>query len=118
MQSHLHPLPDVLQVVLQDLLFLRHHSARRVRRRSVLCGGGGGLQQPLLFPEAAGYNAGDLHGFLQVLGLQVLLNAPQVVLVEHVVLLQEAAVLLVNLPQQVVEHQRGVGLLVRCVRPA
>ena len=78
---------------------------------------GGGLQQPLLLPQTPGHDACDLHGLLQVLALQVLLDAPQVVLVQHVVLLQEAAVLLVDLPQEVVEHQRGMRLLVGRVRP-
>lgn len=49
--------------------------------------------------------------------LQELLDAAQVVLVEDVGLLQKAAVLLVDLPQQVVEHQRGVRLLAGSVRP-
>lgn len=82
-----------------------------------LYSGGGGLQQSLLLPQTSGHDAGDIHGLLQVLALQMLLDPPQVVLVEHVVLLQEAAVLLVYLSQEVVEHQRGVRLLVGSVRP-
>lgn len=85
--------------------------------RSYLLGSGGGLQQPLLLPQTAGDDASDLHGLLQVLALQVLLDAPQVVLVKDVVLLQEAAVLLVDLSQQVMKHQRGVRLLIGCIRP-
>lgn len=49
--------------------------------------------------------------------LQELLDAAQVVLVQDVGLLQKAAVLLVDLPQQVVEHQRGVRLLAGSVCP-
>ena len=79
--------------------------------------GGGRLQQPLLLPQAARHDARDLHGLLQVLALEVLLDAAKVVLVQDVVLLQEAAVLLVDLAQQVVEHQGGVGLLVGGVGP-
>lgn len=78
---------------------------------------GGRLQQTLLFPQAAGHDAGDLHGLLQILALQVLFDAPQVVLVQDVVLLQEAAVLLINLTQQVMEHKRCMRLLVGCIRP-
>lgn len=78
---------------------------------------GGRLQQTLLFPQAAGHDAGDLHGLLQILALQVLFNAPQVVLVQDIVLLQEAAVLLINLPQQVMEHKCGVRLFVGRIRP-
>lgn len=73
-----------------------------------LCSGGGRLQQPLLLPQAAGHDAGDLHGLLQVLALEVLLDPAQVMLIEDVVLLQEAAVLLVYFAQEVVEDQRGV----------
>lgn len=83
----------------------------------LLCGGCG-LQQSLLFPQTACDDASDLHGLLQVLALQVLFDAPQVVLVKDVVLLQETAVLLVDLSQQVMEHQRGVRLLIGCIRPA
>lgn len=82
-----------------------------------LGGGGCGLQQPLLLPQAAGHDASDLHGLLQVLALQMLFDPAQVVLVEDVVLLQEAAVLLVDFPQEVVEDQCGVGLLVGGVGP-
>lgn len=82
----------------------------------LLCSGGR-LQQTLLFPQAAGHDAGDLHGLLQILALQVLFDAPQVVLVQDIVLLQEAAVLLIDLPQQVMKHKRGVRLLVGRIRP-
>ncbi len=82
----------------------------------LLCSGGR-LQQTLLFPQAAGHDAGDLHGLLQILALQVLLDAPQVVLIQDIVLLQESAVLLINLPQQVMEHKCGVRLLVGRIRP-
>lgn len=78
---------------------------------------GGGLQQSLLLPQTSCDDACDLHGLLQVLALQVLFDAPQVVLVKDVVLLQEAAVLLVDLSQQVMKHQRGVRLLIGCIRP-
>lgn len=78
---------------------------------------GGRLQQTLLFPQAAGHDTGNLHGLLQILALQVLFDAPQVVLVQDIVLLQEAAVLLINLTQQVMEHQRCVRFLVGCIRP-
>lgn len=67
-------------------------------------------------PEGKPNEGGGVSGSLP--HLQELLDAPQVVLVEDVGLLQEAAVLLVDLPQQVVEHQRGVRLLVGSVRPA
>lgn len=82
-----------------------------------LCCGGGRLQQPLLLPQAAGHNAGDFHGLLQVLALEMLLDSAQVVLIENIVLLQEAAVLLVYFPQEVVEHQCGVRLFVGGVSP-
>lgn len=85
--------------------------------RAYLLSGGGSLQQSLLLPQTACDDASDLHGLLQVLALQVLFDAPQVVLVKNVVLLQEAAVLLVDLSQQVMKHQRGVRLLIGCIRP-
>lgn len=47
----------------------------------------------------------------------MLLNPSQVVLVEDIVFLQEAAILLVYFPQEVVEDQRGMGLLVCCISP-
>lgn len=73
-----------------------------------LHGTGGGLQQPLLLPQTAGHNASDVHGLLQVLALQILLDPAQVVLVEYIVLLQETAILLVDFSQEVVEHQCGM----------
>lgn len=82
-----------------------------------LCCGGGRLQQPLLLPQAAGHDAGDLHGLLQVLALEMLLDPAQVMLIEDVVLLQEAAVLLVYFPQEVVEDQCGMRLFVGSIRP-
>ena len=69
---------------------------------------GGSLQQPLLLPQTAGDDASNIHRLLQVLALQMLFNPAQVMLVEYIVLLQEAAVLLVYFPQEVVEHQCGV----------
>lgn len=48
----------------------------------------------------------------------MLLDPAQVVLIKNVVLLQEAAILLVYFPQEVVEHQRGMRLFVGSVRPS
>lgn len=73
-----------------------------------LCSRGGGLQQPLFLPQTAGNNASNVHRFLQVLALQVLFNPAEVMLVEHIVLLQKAAVLLIYFSQEVVEHQCGM----------
>lgn len=47
----------------------------------------------------------------------MLLDPAQVVLIEDIVLLQEAAVLLVYFPQEVVEYQCGMGLFVGSVSP-
>lgn len=163
--TYLNSLPDVLKVVFENLLLLRHHcpsgvssltilnrnpnNSSKVKKKRVittwkcisdewlglaaalhvnrtwkceqlwiyLCCGGGRLQQPLLLPQAAGHNAGNLHGLLQVLALEMLLDPAQIVLIEDVVLLQEAAVLLVYFPQEVVEHKCGVRLFVGSIRP-
>lgn len=80
-----------------------------------LCPGSRWVSVPEGKPSERG-GGGGVSGSLP--HLQELLDAPQVVLVQDVGLLQEAAVLLVDLPQQVVEHQRGVRLLVGRVRPA
>ena len=49
--------------------------------------------------------------------LQELLDSSQVVLIEDIGLLQESAILLVNLTQEVMKHQRGMGLFAGCICP-
>lgn len=47
----------------------------------------------------------------------MLFNPSQVMLVEYIVFLQETAILLVDLPQEVVEDQCGMWLLICCISP-
>lgn len=78
---------------------------------------GGVLQQPLFFPQTTGNNSSNFHRLLQIFALQMLFDPAQVMLVEHIVLLEEAAVLLVYFSQKVVEHQCSVRLLIGSIGP-
>ena len=58
-----------------------------------------------------------LCGFSFSSHLKELLDSSQVVLIENIGLLQEAAILLVNFTQEIMKHQSGVGFFAGCICP-